>query len=77
MGRALLQALAKIAVAEGCGRLEWDVLTWNEPAIAVYHRLGAVTQGEWRILRLSGSALTALAANATSPEASGASTESS
>ena len=61
IGRALLQELARIAVREGCQRLEWDVLTWNEPAIAVYRRIGAVTQEEWRIMRLSGDALLALA----------------
>ncbi len=62
IGRALLAALARIAVNEGCSRLEWDVLTWNEPAIAVYRRLGAITQEEWRIMRLSGDALQSLAA---------------
>ena len=62
IGRALLAALAGIAVREGCSRLEWDVLTWNEPAIAVYRRLGAGTQEEWRIMRLSGDALRSLAA---------------
>ena len=61
IGRALLAALARIAVEEGCSRLEWDVLTWNEPAIAVYRRLGATTQEQWRIMRLSGEALRSLA----------------
>ena len=61
IGRALISAVARIAVDEGCTRLEWDVLTWNEPAIAVYRRLGAVTQEEWRIMRLSGEALQRLA----------------
>lgn len=61
IGKALLAALARIAVDEGCGRLEWDVLTWNEPAINVYHRIGATTQEEWRIMRLSGDALQRLA----------------
>lgn len=62
VGKALLAALARIAVDEGCSRLEWDVLTWNQPAIAVYRRIGATTQEEWRIMRLSGEALQALAA---------------
>ena len=53
--------LARTALDEGCSRLEWDVLTWNEPALAVYRRLGAITQDEWRIMRLSGEALRALA----------------
>ena len=61
IGKALLAKLARIAVDEGCSRLEWDVLTWNEPALAVYRRLGATTQEEWRIMRLSGEALAALA----------------
>lgn len=64
IGRALLAALARIAVAEGCSRLEWDVLTWNETAVAVYRRVGARTQENWRTMRLSGGALTALATSA-------------
>ena len=61
IGKALLRHLARIAVQQGCPRLEWDVLTWNQPAIDVYHAIGAKTQTEWRIMRLSGQALTALA----------------
>jgi GNAT superfamily N-acetyltransferase len=61
IGKALLARVAQIAVAEGCPRLEWDVLDWNAPAIAVYERLGALILTEWRIMRLSGDALTALA----------------
>ena len=57
IGKALLQSVAQIAVGEGCNRLEWDVLTWNTPAIAVYERIGGKTQEEWRIMRLSGDAL--------------------
>ena len=67
IGRALLARLAQIAVEEGCGRLEWDVLTWNAPAIAVYERLGARTLTEWRIMRLSGGALAALVATNSGP----------
>lgn len=62
IGKALLCELARIAVHEGCERLEWDVLTWNAPAIAVYERVGARTQEEWRIMRLSGDALHSFAA---------------
>ena len=40
IGKALLAKLARIALDEGCSRLEWDVLNWNEPAIAVYRRIG-------------------------------------
>ncbi len=61
IGRALLSRLARIAIDEGCPRLEWDVLDWNEPAIAVYYRLGARMQTEWRIMRLAGDALHTLA----------------
>ena len=62
IGRALLARLARIAVDEGCPRLEWDVLNWNEPAIAVYERVGAKRLAEWSIMRLSEEPLQALAA---------------
>jgi len=62
IGRALLAKLARIALDEGCGRLEWDVLDWNVNAIAVYQRIGANIQTEWRIMRLAGDALHQLAA---------------
>jgi GNAT superfamily N-acetyltransferase len=65
VGRALLQRLARIAVDEGCSRLEWDVLDWNAPAIAVYERLGAKIMTEWRIMRLSDDALKTLADSGT------------
>jgi GNAT superfamily N-acetyltransferase len=64
IGKALLARVARIAVDEGCPRLEWDVLAWNAPAIAVYERVGATTQTEWRIMRLAGEKLHALAATA-------------
>ena len=57
IGKALLVRLAQIAVEQGCPRLEWDVLDWNAPAIAVYERIGAKIMTEWRIMRLSGDAL--------------------
>jgi GNAT superfamily N-acetyltransferase len=60
-GRALLEALARIAVERGCGRLEWSVLDWNEPSIAFYRSLGALPMDDWRTYRLAGNALTALA----------------
>ena len=63
IGKALLARLAQIALDEGCPRLEWDVLHWNEPAIAVYQRLGAHILNDWRIMRLNGDALRALATN--------------
>ena len=65
IGKALLARIAQIAVAEGCPRVEWDVLDWNAPAIAVYERIGASILTEWRIMRLSGEAIHALAAQST------------
>ena len=61
IGKALLARLAQIAVEQGCPRLEWDVLDWNAPAIAVYERLGASILTDWRIMRLQGEALQILA----------------
>jgi len=61
IGKALLRHLARIAIEQGCPRLEWDVLAWNAPAIAVYESIGAQILTEWRIMRLSGDSLTALA----------------
>jgi len=61
IGKALLQRLARIAKGHNCGRLEWSVLTWNQPSIDFYHKLGAVTMEDWRIFRLTGDALEALA----------------
>ena len=57
VGRALLSHLAALAVARGCGRLEWAVLTWNEPAIGFYEKLGAVRMEDWRVYRLAGTSL--------------------
>jgi len=62
IGKALLARLARIAVDQGCPRLEWDVLEWNEPAIAFYHRIGAKVLTEWRIMRVADESLAALAA---------------
>ncbi|GAA4154556.1 GNAT family N-acetyltransferase [Gryllotalpicola daejeonensis] len=61
-GRALLQRLAQIAVARGYGRFEWSVLDWNAPSIAFYRSIGAVGMEEWTVQRVTGDALTALAA---------------
>ena len=57
LGRALLLHLAKTANARGCGRMEWSVLDWNQPAIDFYEKLGARRLKEWQICRLTGSAL--------------------
>ena len=61
VGRALLQRLAAIAVERNCGRFEWSVLDWNEPAIGFYKKLGAVPMDEWTIFRVTGDALRRLA----------------
>ena len=61
IGKALLAHLARIAEDQGCPRLEWDVLEWNAPAIAVYEAIGAKILTEWRIMRLSDEALQTLA----------------
>jgi GNAT superfamily N-acetyltransferase len=57
IGKALMEHLARRAVAEGCGRFEWSLLDWTEPAIGFYKRLGAVPQDEWTVYRLAGDAL--------------------
>lgn len=62
IGRALLEHVAQLAVARGCGRLEWSALDWNEPALAFYRGLGARRLPEWHLHRLDGDALTAFAA---------------
>lgn len=61
IGKALLTNLAQLAVTRGCGRLEWSVLDWNEPAIAFYRRMGALIQEDRRICRITGDALAGLA----------------
>jgi GNAT superfamily N-acetyltransferase len=61
LGKALLAAVARIAVQRGCPRLEWNVLDWNEPALQFYRSLGAEPLSEWTVHRLSGDALTKLA----------------
>ncbi len=66
IGKALLSHVAQVAVAEGCPRLEWDVLAWNQPAIDFYHSQGAIMLNEWRIMRVADDALAALARNSIS-----------
>jgi hypothetical protein len=60
-GKALLIALAKEAVTNGCARMDWMVLDWNTPAIEFYRALGADVMPEWELCRLSGDALKTLA----------------
>lgn len=64
IGKALLQRLAAVAVERGCARFEWQVLTWNTPAIDFYRAMGAELMEEWRTCRVSGDALARLAAGA-------------
>ena len=52
-GRALLERLAQIAKERGCGRMEWAVLDWNDPAIQFYRKLGAQPMDEWTVFRLT------------------------
>jgi len=61
IGRALLEHLARLASDRRCGRFEWSVLDWNEPAIGFYKKLGAVALDEWTIFRVTGEALKRLA----------------
>ena len=56
-GRALLARLASIAIERGCGRVEWAVLNWNEPAIRFYRSLGALPMDQWTVYRITGEAL--------------------
>src|SRR5437660_9681242 len=60
-GRALLIHLAKIARGRGCGRMEWAVLDWNEPAIQFYRKLGAKSMDEWTVFRLTADGIAKLA----------------
>ena len=60
-GRALLIELAKIARERNCGRLEWAVLDWNEPAIQFYRKLGAKAMDEWTVFRLTRAEIAQLA----------------
>ena len=61
-GLALLRELARVAVAKDCGRFEWSVLDWNQPAIDFYDRIGAKPQNEWIRYRMTGDALKDFAA---------------
>lgn len=61
IGKALITYLAKLAVERDCGRLEWSVLDWNQPAIDFYQSLGATMLHDWRINRVTGPTLVAMA----------------
>jgi GNAT superfamily N-acetyltransferase len=64
LGRQFLVRLAQIAVERGCGRFEWSVLDWNVGAQRFYERMGATLLPDWRICRVTGDSLRALAADA-------------
>jgi len=61
LGRMMLKRLAALAQERGCGRFEWSVLDWNSKAIAFYERMGAEVLPDWRICRVTGAGLEALA----------------
>ena len=61
VGTALLSYLAQLAVSRNCGRLEWSVLDWNEPAINFYRKMGASVLPDWRICRVTDTSLQQLA----------------
>ena len=61
-GKQMLVKLAQLAVERNCGRFEWSVLDWNEPAINFYKAMGADILPDWRVCRVTGSALAQLAA---------------
>ena len=64
LGTRMLASLARLALERGCGRFEWAVLDWNEPALKVYRALGARAADDWTLHRVSGEALVQLAAKA-------------
>lgn len=65
IGKALLATLAKLAVERNCGRMEWSVLNWNEPAIGFYQSLGARPMDEWTVYRVDEEPLRRLASAST------------
>jgi GNAT superfamily N-acetyltransferase len=60
-GAALLGHVARLAIERNCGRLEWSVLDWNQPAIDFYKKLGAVPMSDWTVFRVTGRKLATLA----------------
>ena len=61
VGSGLLKKLARIALQRDCGRMEWSVLDWNEPAIKIYLGLGAQPMNDWTLYRLNPAAIKKLA----------------
>jgi GNAT superfamily N-acetyltransferase len=74
-GTALLRYVAGLAGMRQCGRLEWSVLDWNEPAINFYKKLGAMPMTEWTVFRVTGENLRKLAMEKSSPDSKQASSE--
>jgi GNAT superfamily N-acetyltransferase len=68
LGTLMLRRLAALAVERQCGRFEWTVLDWNQPAIDFYQKMGATVLPDWRVVRITGDALQQLA---TEPPAAG------
>ena len=67
IGKALLVHLARVAVEQGCGRYQWQVLDWNTPSIEFYESLGAKVMKEWLTMRVSGDSLQRLGEKSSSP----------
>ena len=67
IGKALLVHLARVAVEQGCGRYQWQVLDWNTPSIEFYESLGAKVMKEWLTMRVSGESLQRLGEKSSSP----------
>ena len=63
IGQSLMRSIARRAIAEGCERMDWEVLDWNEPSLEFYKRLGAQERSDWLNYRVEGAALAALAAD--------------
>ena len=61
IGTMIFRDLARRALAQGCARMEWSVLDWNEPSIRFYRGIGAKPMDEWTVQRLTGDALAAMA----------------
>jgi GNAT superfamily N-acetyltransferase len=67
VGKALLRAIARIALQRNCGRLEWSVLDWNDPAIGFYKKLGAAPLDDWTVFRMTPDAIARLASEESLP----------
>ena len=61
LGKLIFSFIAKLAIQRNCGRVEWTVLTWNEPAINFYKKIGALPKDEWMLYKINGNALKELA----------------